>query len=297
MKILNLEPDNFSNTAINELLTKHEVCAYSPYMNHEEIEGIITKLGFELNSSLLSTFPYLKFIATPTTGLNHIDLDYCKSKGIRVISLKGEDKFLADNIWSTAEHTIGLIFAITRKIVGSMQEGISRYDCKGIQLRGKTLGIVGYGRVGKQVAELGRGIGLNVLQCDITDNNYFRTLDTVLYNSDIVTLHADYRQENKRMAGREWFKKMRVGSYFINTSRGEMVNEEDLIWALKGNKLAGAAIDVVAGEHFGKRSNTLQLYSQTYPERLIITPHIAGCTEEAMEMTDLHIIRKILQEV
>lgn len=298
MKILNLEPENFSKPAIELLSKKCNLIDFdteTEYLNND-YEGILTKLEYYIDAYWINYFPYIKFIATPTTGLTHIDLDYCKHKSIRVLSLKGDTTFLKD-IWATAEHTMGLIFAITRKLLISSDMGLNRYQLVGMQLRNKTLGIVGYGRVGKQVEELARGIGLNVLHCDISDNNYNNSLDFVLYNSDIVTLHADYRQENKRMVNKNWFRKMKNGAYFINTSRGEMVNEEHLMEYLKNDKLSGAAIDVVSEEYNTMKNNTLKLFAATYPEKLIITPHIAGCTKESMEATDMFIVKKIIKEI
>lgn len=311
MKILSLEHEHFSKNAIAELQKYAEIVPFDPWDGKEELNqwhsrhtfnyydqfnGILTKIGFPIGELMIDQMRYLEWIGTPTTGLTHINLDYCKQRCIRVLSLKGETGFLKD-IWATAEHTLALIFAITRKIVACQPEGKSRYDFVGTQLRGKTLGIVGYGRVGKQVESLGRGIGLEIITADIEDGNYYRNLDTVLYNSDIVSLHADYRQENKRMVNREWFKKMRNGAFFINTSRGEMVNEDDLIDALRADKLAGVALDVVWNEHFGHRNKTLELMAYTYPEKLIITPHVAGCTKESMEITDMFLAKKIIQEV
>jgi phosphoglycerate dehydrogenase-like enzyme len=271
------------------------VCTSKREYIGEDVIGIIVDVNNCYNRNIFKKFPYLKFIASPTTGLTHIDIQECEERGISIISLKGKTEFLKD-IYATAEHTFGLILAITREIPHAVnkvaQENIfNRKLHVGMELNGKTLGIVGYGRIGKQVKTIAEGFGMNVMTVDIMDNNYKERLCKVLSDSDVVTIHVDYNIRNKYMCNAWFFRRMKYGSYFINTSRGEVVNEDDLLLALRDN-ISGAALDVVQNEN-GIINKDLLATAEYYPERLIITPHIAGRTEESRIKTDTYLANLI----
>lgn len=225
-------------------------------------------------------------VASCTTGTDHID-----NRDIPIISLQGETEFLQD-IWATAEMTWALIMSLVRRIPGAFddvkQGHWNREAFQGIELRGKTLGIVGYGRVGRQVAKLAEAFGMNVLWYDKTTN---LNLTYILQRSDIVSVHVPLSAETKGMFGTEQFKQMQPTAYFINTSRGAVVDESALITALCEKWIAGAAIDVAINEP--DIWNQLRIWH----DRLIITPHISGNTAESRKTTQLFIASKIVKYI
>ncbi len=262
--------------------------------DREEVVGIITNVSRYYDRSLFIKYPYLKFVASPSTGLTHINLTHCKELNLSVISLKGEAEFLK-TVYATAEHTFALILALVRELAAATRDtsdGIWNRDkfC-GMELHGKTLGIIGYGRVGKQVADIAIGFGMEVLSVDIIDNKYAERKRQLLRKSDIVSVHVPYMRDTHGMFDAAMFRQMKYGSYFINTSRGEVVKEEDLLLALRDN-ISGAALDVVCNEH-GVINKELFDFANDYPERLILTPHIAGRTEESRLSTDRHLATMI----
>jgi D-3-phosphoglycerate dehydrogenase len=251
----------------------------------------------------LDMLPDLKFIASCTTGLDHIDTEYCKAKGIKVISLQGERDFLSD-VWATAEHAWALIISLIRKVPFAHNDvcagNWNREAWQGTELRGKTLGIVGYGRVGRQVSRFAEAFGMNQVihdkrfEIDVcpSDAMFTGRIEDVLQNSDIITVHVPLNDETRGMFGAEQFATMKPGAYFINTSRAPIVEPQALYNAL-GGKIAGAAIDVMEG-YPHKYWGYLIEYAKKH-DNLIITPHIAGNTRESREKTQLFIAERIKQ--
>jgi len=259
----------------------------------DKYDGLIVGLNTEARSQHLSfMFPNLKFIASCTTGLDHIGVDYCKEKGIKIISLQGERDFLQD-VYATAEHTWALILSLIRKVPFAFddvkQGNWNREAWQGTELHGKTLGIVGYGRVGQQVAKIAEAFGMNIIRYDKQKPGYnFYSINTVLQNSDIITVHVPLNEETQHMFGRHEFEMMKPTAYFINTSRGMVVDTKALVDALRLREIAGAAIDVVEGEPQIPKS--IDSYRD---DNFIITPHIAGNTAESREKTQVFIANKI----
>ncbi len=270
------------------------------------ISIIVARLGYNLSDEFLGQFPNLNYIVSPTTGLNHIDSAYCRSKGIEIISLKGESVFL-DSIHSTSEHTLGLIFTLVRNIIPSALSVLNdrawdRDRFVGRELSSLTLGVIGAGRIGRHVIEYGHLFRMNVLVCDpLKKKEDLNRLGVdvcsksrLLSESDIVTIHVDYRSENKNMFTFQEFGLMKQGSFFVNTSRGELVAEQDLIAALESGHLAGAALDVLADEHQMNHFFEKPIFEYAMQNRnLIITPHIGGCTLDAMQKTELFVAEKL----
>jgi D-3-phosphoglycerate dehydrogenase len=240
---------------------------------------------------------------SPTTGLDHIDLVEAGRRGVEVLSLQGEAEFLRD-VRATAEHTIALIFALLRRIpsaVGHARDGgWSRDLFKGHELHGKTVGIVGFGRVGSLVARYLRAFDVDLLASDpraeptsVPDDVQLVALDRLLREADLITVHASLSRETERMFGRTQFQSMKRGAWFINTSRGQLVDEGSLLDALRSGQLAGAAIDVRTGERETvERKHPLVRYAYAH-DNLLLTPHIGGCTFESMEKTERFMAEKL----
>jgi D-3-phosphoglycerate dehydrogenase len=175
---------------------------------------------------------------------------------------------------------------------------------KGSELHEKTVGLVGYGRIGTLVAKYLHAFDCNILATDpfvqsAPDVPYvqFVDLDHLLQESDIVSLHVSLTDETNRFFGLNQFSLMKKGSLFINTSRGELIDESALLHVLGIGHLAGAALDVLCDEHlFEGNLNDLMLYSRQY-NNLLITPHIAGCTSESMEKTEVFMAEKLFRAI
>jgi D-3-phosphoglycerate dehydrogenase len=224
-----------------------------------------------------------------------------------VLSLQGEREFLKE-IRATAEHTLGLVLSLLRRLPAAARHvtngGWSRDPFQGAELHGKTAGIVGYGRLGRIVARYLNAFGCEVLASDphvdprlIDPGVRLVSTNELLQSSHLVSLHVNLCAETKGIFGRAAFESMRQGSWFINTARGELVDEDALLDALHSGRLAGAALDVVRGEH-GERSpqSPLIAYAAAH-ENLIITPHLGGCTAESMRKTEVFLAEKVRQRL
>ncbi len=298
-----LEPVDYNQKAIAVYSSLGNVTF--EHESNELISTIVCRLGFHLNMDFLKQYPSLRYIVSPTTGLNHIDLNYCEDKGITVISLKGEVEYL-NSIRSTSEHTIALILALVRNLVPSVNSVVDknqwdRDQFKGRELSSLTIGILGAGRIGKHIISYANAFGMSVLVHDPNINPLdfqeqkitFCSKKELFSQADVLSVHVDYHEKNVGLISKNDFNFMKNGSFFVNTSRGELVIEEDLIWALKNKILAGAALDVLSDEQdmdsfFDKK--IIQYAKKN--NNVIITPHIGGCTSDAMWNTELFMAKK-----
>ncbi len=306
MKILNLEPEQYSPVA-NDVLSSLGTVTNGP-MSREDLIGsisaydvVIVRLGHKIDREVIDVGTTLKVIATPTTGLNHIDVDYATKKNIAVLSLKGETEFLS-GIHATAEHTMALILSLARHIPhahNSVLDSIWNRDLfKGIELEGKTIGIIGLGRLGKKVAGYAHAFGMNVISYDTNpfcaaQNAVNVDLDTLLKTSDVVSIHIPSMPENLHFINDVCFEKMKEGVFFINTSRGDVICQSSLLKALQNKKIGAAALDVLEEEYDGVIEQSPLLEYARNNQNLILTPHIGGATYESMYKTEVFIAQKI----
>jgi D-3-phosphoglycerate dehydrogenase / 2-oxoglutarate reductase len=264
-----------------------------------DIDVLWVRLGHRIDAEVMNAAPRLRYILSATTGLNHIDLVEAERRGIEVISLRGETDFLRD-VHATAEHTVALILAMLRKLPAATLSAVlgawERERFRGEELYGKTVGIVGYGRLGRMVAPLLHAFGARVVANDRKSTLPAAVpLDQLLWEADIVSLHVSFDESLRGFFGRKQFTRMRPHSWFVNTSRGELVDEDALIEALRSGHLAGAALDVVSGENNADLStHPLVLYAREHPN-LILTPHIGGCTTESLEKAELFLAEKFVR--
>jgi len=291
----------FSETAADRLRSAGRVVLAD--LNREgllaavaEADVLWVRLRHRIDAEVMREGRHLRAIATPTTGLNHIDLEEAHRRGIQILSLRGETQFL-QNIHATAEHTLALIFALLRNIPAASlhvsEGGWNRDLFRGRELHGKTAGIVGHGRVGRMVARYLQAMGMRVLatdpKLDSTGSDagvLMVPIHELLNKADLVSLHVALTPETKHFFGRAEFAQMKSGAWFINTARGELVDEQALLSALHTGQLAGAALDVLCDERSsGMGSHPLVEYAQQN-RHLIITPHIGGCTSESMHATE-----------
>lgn len=303
-KIVIAEPEGFSREALELLRAEGEVFfAKGPHDEaYRDADVVWVRLRDRIDRDFLAGAPQVKMIVTATTGLNHIDLRETERRSIQVLSLQGETGFLRE-IRATAEHSVGLMLALLRQIpaaAGHVREGgWNRNLFKGHELHDKTIGIVGYGRLGSLVARYLIAFGANVVAADpnvksdmLDPGVLLVPLPELLRVSDIVTLHVNFTENNAKMFGAREFAQMKHGSWFINTARGELVEQEALLSALRSGWISGAAIDVVADEQAPDAAGRLAEFARRNTN-LLITPHIGGCTFESMEKTELFMAKKL----
>ena len=306
--ILVTEPRGFSQGAA-EMLRRLGKVVFAEYDRAAllravaEADVLWVRLAHPIDAEVMDAAPNLRVIATPTTGLNHIDLEEARRRGIRVLSLKAEKEFLTD-IRATAEHAVGLMVSLLRHLAAAVEHvargGWDRDRFRGRELYGKTAGIVGYGRLGKIVARYLRAFDVRILAADPNEDSAsvepgvrLVPLGELLRESDIVTLHVNLSAKTRGLFGREQFAAMKPRAWFINTARGELVDEAALLDALRSGHLAGAALDVLCQESAGGMGNhALVAYAREH-DNLLITPHLGGCTEESMEKTELFLAGKL----
>ena len=249
------------------------------------------KQNYKLDKDILENFNGT--ILTASTGLNHIDIDYCKSKGIKVMSHK-EDMELLNELPSTAELAFGLMLSVIRNIPSSFDDvkvGGWDYDMHmGHQLKGKIIGLIGYGRLGKMMETFCNAFGMTVKIHDPYEG--YDDLDLVLKESDIISLHVHSNNETRHMINKKTLVKMKNNSYIVNTSRGEIVNEHDIIESLKSEKLKGYATDVIEDE-YGNRYKSPILNGVKKGLNIIVTPHVGGMTWEGQEKAYMWSISKL----
>ncbi len=266
-----------------------------------DCDAVMAALSVRLDREMLDRAKRLRAIATPATGRDHIDLDAAKEKGIEIIGLKDDTAFLS-NVTATAELAWALLLATVRWLPYMFEQskagrwrGGSKY--RGHQLSGMTLGVLGYGRLGRIVGQYGKAFRMRVLAHDIRPVTpdpgvTMVDLDTLLRESDVLSIHI-HLQGNEGFFGREAFAKMKRTSCLINTSRGGIIDEKAFLEALESGKLAGAGVDVIHGEWDTDLANhPLIRYARTH-DNLVITPHIGGVTYESQEMTLKHTVMKL----
>ncbi len=261
------------------------------------LDAIIIRSATKVRKEIIDAAKNLKVIGRAGVGLDNVDVGYAKSKSIKVINTPGATSI------SVAELTIGLILAVMRKIAygdREMRNGAwPKKKCKGIEMYGKTIGIIGIGRIGREVAKRARAFGMKVIYYDVfkLDENMakelgveYRELESLISEADVITLHVPLLPETKHIINRERIEKMKDGVIIINASRGGTVDEEALYDALKSGKLYGAALDVYENEPL-KESKLFEL------DNIVLTPHIGAQTKEGQTRAGIEIAEKIISEL
>ena len=306
-RILNLEPENYSAEALAILqllgrvdggpLTRLELLA-----RLHEYEILIVRLAHQVDREIIDRAERLKAIVTATTGLDHIDVACAEVKNIKVLSLRGETAFLR-GIPATAEHTWALLLALVRRIPSAFQSVLAgeweRDRFKGYDLAGKTLGILGLGRIGEMVARFGQAFNMRVIAYDPYRRDWLpgveRAVDmkTLLRQSQVLCVHVSLNEETTNLLGASELAQLPPGALLVNTARGQIIDEAALLSALERGHLAGAALDVLWDERAaGPNHSTLVQYARAH-DNLLITPHIAGATYESMAATEIFMARKL----
>lgn len=310
-KISIFETDEQQEKYFNENLSGNELKFFRDTLEPDREIGedlldaeVLSVFAFsQVTRDLLEKFPNLKFVTTRSTGFDHIDLEYCKEKGIKVSNVP------AYGVHSVAEHTFSLILALSQKLIPSVERtrrGDFTLDgLRGFELYEKTLGVVGTGNIGKVVAQIGLGIGMKVIAYNRHEDEdlknagvEFMDLETLLGKSDIVTLHLPYNKETHHIINSENISEFKKGAILVNNARGGLVETQAILTGLTEGHISAAGLDVLE-EECGIREEgellstkfleTCDLKTQLLDhmlldrEDVIITPHNAFNSNEAVE--------------
>ncbi len=260
---------------------------YEPKITRDELlskidryDALVIRSRTKLDAEVLGRASHLKVIGRSGSGIDNIDIRAANAKGIEVVS---SPEALVEAV---AEHVIGLMLALARGTAtadAAMRSG--RWEKErfvGAELKGKTLGIAGLGRIGRRVAEIARAIGMTLLGYDVVEVSQetlaslgcrMVDLDTLFASSDFITLHVPLTTETRHMVDARRIALMKRNAFLVNTSRGEVIDEAALFRALREGEIGGAALDVFEREPPGPEVNTVP--------NVIITPHIGGQTMDA----------------
>jgi D-3-phosphoglycerate dehydrogenase len=251
-----------------------------------DYDALIVRSATKVNADLIAKAKSLKVIGRAGDGLDNVDLEQAKKQGIAVVNTP----HVAST--SVAELAIGHLLAIARGIVEgtiSLREGRwVKEESMGVEVNGKTLGIIGCGSIGREVKKLAMGLGMNVLTVDVCVGAEFVPLDQMLPRADFISVHVPLTPHTRHLLSTKEFGKMKTGVMIINCSRGGIVDEEALYNALVQGKVKAAALDVFEKEP-PKNSNLLTL------RNVYATPHVGAQTYEAQLRTSLQIAKKVME--
>jgi len=258
-----------------------------------DADGLVVRSATKVDTTLLAGASKLKVIVRAGVGLDNVDTEEAKRRGIKVFNTPKAPTN------SAAELTIGLMFVLARKISlgdrGVRQGKWLKNQIMGVELRGKSLGIVGYGRIGSQVGRIATCLGMTVLAWDILGPSVvqepakYTELDELLAKSDFITLHVPLTDATRHFVNSATLGRIKKGAYIINASRGEVIDEDALYDALKDGNLAGAALDVFEKEPYSGRLAEL--------DNVVITPHIGSNTYEAQAKIGDEIVDILTREM
>lgn len=287
-----------------ELVLLNRPLAESDYTEHADAVGLSPFIYTPVTDAVLANFPNLKLVTTRSTGFDHVDIAAAAKRGITVANVP----FYGEN--TVAEHTWALILALSRKIFQSYErteKGNFKIDAslRGFDLKGKTIGVVGCGHIGQHVVKIAKAFDMNVLvydprpQAGLAGELGFTyvTLDQLLKESDVVTLHAPYLPATHHLLNADNMKLLKHGAVLVNTARGALVDTMALVAALEDGRLSGAGLDVLEEEcnireesellspEFHKSCNYQVLIADhvlLQRDDVIITPHNAFNSKEAI---------------
>lgn len=261
------------------------------YHNIGKYDVIVPHLFLYLGEEILKLAKNLKVLATPSTGKDHLNLETLASKGTIFLSLN-DNQNLINQISSTAEHAWLLILACSRNLIQAtdrvqIDKSWINTEIRGNELRGKTIGIVGYGRLGKLVSKYATAFGMNVLAFDTDQSAYDQNcnpcdLDVLYSSSDIISFHAKLNHQNNKMFSYSQVEMLKPNCVIVNTARGELLDSEAILNGIKLGKISSVGLDVLTNEFEEMLLPADPLIDASKDNnKIIITPHIGGSTIEA----------------
>ena len=252
-----------------------------------------------ITDDMIKSAPQLKIISCATTGSDHIDRGILSERGISVRTLK-EDPELLQDITPAAELSWALLMACARKLKGALrhveQGGWTREKFPGIMLKGRTLGLIGCGRIGGWMTRYAQAFGMHVLvfdphQTEFPDGVSIRPLKSLVEESDFLSIHVHLSDETRELLSRELIERCKPGMVVINTSRGAIIDEAALLDGLKSGQIGAVGVDVLNGEPEISHHPFIE-YARTH-ENLLITPHCGGFSPDAVRLVCRHAASKI----
>jgi len=293
--------DDIAEEALKQFTEAGMDVKYRPTITREEllkevsyVDVLVVRSRTKVDASVLKAAKTLKVVGRAGVGLDNVDLDVAKQMGITVLNTP------ESSTEAVAELVIALMLSLARQVTVA-DSGIKRGEwlkrsLTGVELSGKTLGVIGMGRIGRRVAEICRAFNMKILGYDVIEipkdvvaslGVEMTTLDKVFMNSDFITLHVPLSDQTRHMVNEERLRSMRRSAYIINASRGEVVDEKALLTALKEKWIAGAGLDV-----FEVEPPTLRELVQL--DNCVCTPHIGGQTREAQRAAGITLAQKII---
>jgi len=269
MRVAFFEVSKWEEEYLSERLKKHRLTFFTEALDRKNIEkikdceAISVFIYSKISRDVLDKLSKLKLIATRSTGFDHIDVEECRKRGINVTHVP----FYGEN--TVAEHTFGLILALSRNIhksyIRTLRDDFSIENLTGFDLKGKTIGIIGGGNIGRHVARIAKGFQMNALVYDIQRKRglakstgfQYAELDELIKNSDIISLHVPHNKFTHHLINKEKLNLFKKGAILINTSRGEVVDTNALFSALNKGILGGVGLDVIEGEELIKEEKQL----------------------------------------
>jgi len=287
-----LVADDYNKKFFDELAKYGEVVKASNIGNDVQLEDVtilVVRSKTRVDEKLVNRMRNLKCVISATHGVDHVHVDCLKEKGIKFYNIPVQS-------YDVAQGVMAYILAHSTNLVEgdrSMKRGEwKKRELRGCRIKGKTLGIIGYGKIGREVARMASALRMNIVVYDpyVEDNEFAVTLDELLEKSDFITVNVPLTEETKGMIGRNEISKMKKGAYLINSARGGIIDEEALLDALHEGKLSGVALDVYEQQppFENKMSNKL-----IRDEKVIATPHSIGQTIEAVEEKGEGVIKVI----
>jgi D-lactate dehydrogenase len=288
MKIAIFEVEPWEGDAFSTLRGEHElVLVREPLRQanaerHADAECISTFIYSELGSDVLQYFSQLKLIATRSTGVDHIDTAYCRQQGVAVCNVPSYGEH------TVAEHVFGLLLTISHRLTEAIDRtrkgDFSQQGLQGFDLRGKTLGVIGTGAIGRCVIEIAKGFRMQVVAYDLKPDETFAShmgfryasLDDVLSTADVLTLHVPATRATHHLLSGEQFARMKDGMVLINTARGSLVDVRALVQALAEGKVAAAGLDVLPDEPVIREEAELlrSLFREQHDLQTLLANHI-----------------------
>ncbi|NEQ45388.1 MAG: hydroxyacid dehydrogenase [Leptolyngbya sp. SIOISBB] len=303
MKIVVTEPQPISQE-VRSILSEIGTVSYGPFEDRAledyllDCDILMVRLGVYIGDNIFRVARKLRYLVSATTGLDHIDLEAAASNRVKIICLRDCPEKIK-SISSTAEHTLGLLLALARSLPQATSHVLNgnwnRNQFWGHQLQGKQLGIVGFGRIGRMVANYGIAFGMQPVAYDIDTSKIYPpilsvSLEELVNTSDFISVHVTADPENHHLIDQSTISQFKTGSFFVNTSRGRIVDSRALADAVISGKIMGAAVDVIEGEEFGEINSDPLVLCAREGYNVIITPHIGGATVDAISQAELSVV-------